>query len=273
MIIELSLVAIMVGQADNPATISPPRIADSGVLVHTVRSPYQAGETQIKVLQPGSLQSGKRYPVIYVLPVEEQGGKRWGDGLAEIIARDLHKAHQTIFVEPTFSHLPWYTDHPTDRAIRQESYFVNVVVPFIDKTYPVIRAAQGRLLLGFSKSGWGAWCLLLRHPDRFGRAAAWDSPLMMDQLGKYGTTPIFGTEKNLRQYRLTDLLRAKSNDLGGERRLILTGYGNFREHHQQMHQLLLDLQVPHHYQDGPHRPHDWHSGWVPEAVELLLDSD
>jgi hypothetical protein len=28
--------------------------------------------------------------------------------------------------------------------------------------------------------------------------------------------------------------------------------------------------VSHEYRDGPARKHDWHSGWVAEAVGLLL---
>ena len=35
---------------------------------------------------------------------------------------------------------------------------------------------------------------------------------------------------------------------------------------------LMDrLGIPHAYRDGPERPHDWHGGWVPEAVGLLLE--
>jgi hypothetical protein len=30
------------------------------------------------------------------------------------------------------------------------------------------------------------------------------------------------------------------------------------------------LKVAHEYRDGPARKHDWHSGWVKEAAELLL---
>jgi hypothetical protein len=40
-----------------------------------------------------------------------------------------------------------------------------------------------------------------------------------------------------------------------------------------MHDLLLELGIPHRYIDGPHRPHDWHSGWLPAAVELLLNAN
>ncbi len=112
--------------------------------------------------------------------------------MKEVKKLDLHNKIGVIFVVPTFSHLPWYADHPTKPEVRQETYFVKVVVPFIDKTYPVKAEAAGRLLLGFSKSGWGAWSLLLRHPDLFSKAAAWDAPLMMDKPGKYGSGDIFG---------------------------------------------------------------------------------
>ena len=140
----------------------------------------------------------RRYPVIYVLPVEAGTENRYGDGLLEAKKLDLHNKHGVIFVAPTFSHLPWYADHPTDKTIRQESHFIKVVVPFVEKTYPLLANADGRLLLGFSKSGWGAWSLLLRHPDLFGRAAAWDAPMMMDRIGKYGNAPIFGDQSNFK---------------------------------------------------------------------------
>ena len=53
-------------------------------------------------------------------------------------------------------------------------------------------------------------------------------------------------------------------------RLILLGYGNFRDQHEQAHSLMVDLKVPHIYRDGPKRQHIWESGWLTEAVELLL---
>src|SRR5437773_1672793 len=76
--------------------------------------------------------------------------------------------------------------------IRQETYFVKVVVPFVEKQYPAQAEPGGRLLVGFSKSGWGAYSLLLRHPDVFGKAAAWDAPLTMTR-PQYGMADIVGT--------------------------------------------------------------------------------
>jgi enterochelin esterase-like enzyme len=154
--------------------------------------------------------------------------------------------------------------------VRQETYFVNVVVPLVEKAYPAIPQPQARLLLGFSKSGWGAWSLLLRHPDRFGRAAAWDAPMMMDAPGKFGSGPIFGTPDNFAKYQLTRLLRGQAEELRAGGRLLLLGKSAFAQDHARMHALLDGLRIRHEYREGPERKHDWHSGWVREAVDMLL---
>ncbi len=242
---------------------------EQGLLVHSVTSPYQAGTTKIKVLVPDNLREDERYDVLYVLPVEAGEGTRWGDAMGEVRKHDLHNKHRLICVLPTFSHLPWYADHPSDAAIRQETYFLKVVVPLVEKTYPVRGDAAGKLLVGFSKSGWGAWSLLLRHPDMFARAAAWDAPLTMDAPNRYGMQEIFATQENFERYRITSLLRQRAGQLAGTPRLALLGYGSFREHHQKIHAQLTDLRIAHEYRDGPQREHAWGSGWLPEAVEWL----
>lgn len=268
--------ALFSGLADQDkgqlVTVAEAQKDQHGILIHEVRSPYQAGKTTIRVLLPDRLEKGKRYPVVYVLPVEAGTESRYGDGLVEVLRHDLANQHQAIFVAPTFSHLPWYADHPTDKDIRQETYFLKVVLPFVEKTYPVQASADGRLLLGFSKSGWGAYSLLLRHPKTFGKAAAWDAPLMMGQPNRYGMSDIFGTQANFEQYQIAKLLERRGDELRGRRRLILLGYGNFRDHHQKVHALMAKRKIDHEYRDGPARKHEWGSGWVPEAVGLLLEA-
>jgi hypothetical protein len=246
-------------------TVSDAVVDLEGFLTHEVRSGYQAGTTRFRVLPPATVEKGKLYPVIYVLPVEAREGRRYGDGLVEVKKRGLHRKHAAFFVAPTFSHLPWYADHPTKPEIRQETYFLEVVVPAVDRLYPV----SGRHLLGFSKSGWGAFSLLLRHPERFGRAAAWDAPLMMDRPGRYGSGEVFGTAENFERYRVSALLEKRAADLG-KGRLILHGRGNFDAQHRDAHALMRRLKIDHDYRDEPLRRHDWHSGWVAGAVEALV---
>ena len=227
------------------------------------------------MLLPSTVAEGERLPAVYVLPVERGRETRYGDGLVEIQRLGLADKHRAVFVGPTFSALPWYADHSSRSDIRQESYFLQVVVPFVEANYPVLPRSEDRLLLGFSKSGWGAGLYCFDTRTSFGRAAAWDAPLMMAEPGRYGSGEIFGTPDNFDRYRIIDQLRSQAESLRSDEsdasgRLVLTGYGNFRDEHLQMHDLLDELRIPHLYRDGPKRKHDWHSGWVSESVELLL---
>jgi len=259
---------------DKPTPPATPKIAgakddDNGFLSHVVESEFQKGQTHIKVLVPDRLEKDRRYPVVYVLPVEAGTESRYGNGLLEVKKLDLHNKLGLIFVLPTFSHLPWYADHPTDLMIRQETYLLKVVVPFVEKQYPAVPEAKGRLLLGFSKSGWGAFSLLLRHPDMFGRAVAWDAPMNMGR-PMFGMANIVRTPENFENYRIARLLELNAEKLQKDKRLGLVGYANFQQHHQAIHDLMERLQVPHEYRDEKKPRHTWDAGWIEDAVNFLV---
>ena len=247
-----------------------PAVRDADdVITHRVESPRQAAATDVRVLLPSPLDSAKNYPVVYLLPVEGGRGIFYGDSIAAARKFDAANKYQVICVAPSFAALPWYADHPTDGKLAQESYFVQEIVPFIERTYPTITERRGRLLCGFSKSGCGAWSLLLRHPDVFKRAASWDAPLLMDAPGKYGSGPIFGTPENFANYQITKLVDARAADLKNSSRLILLGYGSFMDH-RPIHEQLEKLSVPHVYQDGPQTKHTWSREWLEPALEALV---
>jgi hypothetical protein len=271
LVVTLALsIGTCAGATERPTTISEATRDPNGFLLHTAVSPFQPGPTEIRVLLPIPQDAETRCPVVYVLPVEAGNAHHYGDGLVEIQKRELHRRFSAIFVAPTFLQLPWYADHPSDPEVRQESHFLKVVVPFIEQRYPARADRDGRLLVGFSKSGWGAYSLLLRHPDHFGKAAAWDAPLMESRPARFGMGPIFGTQENFEQHQVTTLLDRRAPGLRAMNRLILLGYGNFRDQHEQAHSLMVELKILHVYRDGPKRQHIWESGWLTEAVELLL---
>jgi hypothetical protein len=247
--------------------VSDARKADNGFVVHAVQSEFQAGTTQIFVRAPAKITGGPLL-ALYILPVEEHDEKRWGDARAEIAKLDLADRYGVICVFSTFSHLPWFADHPSDPHIRQETYFLKVVLPFVERMYPVGTDRFSRALLGFSKSGWGAWTLLLRHPDIFERAAAWDAPMTME-VPRYGMAPIAGTQENFERYRVTTLLRERGKLLGNEPRLMLAGWDFYRAQTQGAHKLMQELKIPHIYRDGPQRRHHWDSGWMTELARWV----
>lgn len=246
---------------------------ERGVVVHHVTSPFQAGTTSIQVLVPDASDRCEPMRVLYLLPVEAWDGRKWGDALEEVRNNRLHTRHQLLCVYPTFSHLPWYADHPVDLEIRQERYLLEVVMPFVEQHYHVNIKNQAeqpiRLLVGFSKSGWGAFSLILRHPELFQRAAAWDAPLMQEQPNRFGMGPIFGARENFRRYQISELLAKPAATFLESPRLIHLGYANFREHHRRAERLMNDNKVQHIYHDGPQRRHHWNSGWLEAAIDLL----
>ena len=62
---------VAVAQPAKPTHTEEKAVKDAkGFLVHELESPYQSGKLPVRVLVPDRLEKGKKYPVVYVLPVE-----------------------------------------------------------------------------------------------------------------------------------------------------------------------------------------------------------
>lgn len=245
---------------------------DEQISVYTLKTPYQNSDTSIYVLLPDKKAPNQKYSALYILPVNP-GPQAALTALKEAQRLTIQNRYNLICVSPAFEKMPWYADHPFDKHIRQESYFINTVVPFVDKSFPVKKKAENRFLLGYSKSGWGAWSLLLRHPKMFGCAASWDAPLMMDKIGKYLTSDIFGTQENFEQYRITNLLQNSAANLRQKPiRLILLGHSFFGQDDIQIDQLMNSFSIPHYWDHGSTLKHSWDSGWMENAVKIMMQN-
>lgn len=242
---------------------------------YLVETAYQRTGNNIRVLLPDDYNPLQEYPVIYVLPVEKGNGRQFGDGMTSIYNHGLHRTTDAIFVQPTFSDTPWFVDHVSNSTIWQETYVRDVIVPFIEEQYSVIDGPDGRLLLGYSKSGYGAVSMLLRNQDYFGRAVAWDSPLAMSDPGSgWDFLKVLGSRNHFRDnYQITNLLQTEGLSLIGQPpRIFLQGYSySFtRADHAAVDALMTNLGIPHTYDPGVYRSHVWASGWLPGAVDALM---
>lgn len=247
----------------------------SGLMVHRVCSPYQTGETLIRVLLPAQLAAGRRYPVLYILPVEHGLNARDGDGLREARRLGLQE-HEggVICVSPTFSQWPFYGDHPANQGARQESHLLQVILPAVEANYPAVGEAEGRFLLGFSRSGWGAFALLLRHPDTFGRAAAWDTPFPEPAKASLAasTAAPAGTARpadvDFERLLKTQAIRLRDRPP----RLVLSGHCQCTRETERAHDLLDRLFIPHKYEMVARDAHRWDSGWLAPTAALLCET-
>lgn len=222
----------------------------------------------LRVAMPSGSPAAPRQRFLFVLPVEPGEENRYGDGFSEIVRTRLHVRHRLVVVAPSFSDWPWYGDHPTDPRVRQESHLLRIIIPLVADLCPT--ADPRRLLLGFSKSGWGAMAMLLRHPDLFRAACAWDAPLMMDAPGRYNSGVVFPSRECFQGYGIPHLLERNAAAFRPAARIALSGCSGFCNDMRQAHDLLGRLGVPHIYIDRTRPVHAWDGGWVEESVDLLV---
>ncbi len=251
---------------------------DGKIISQRIASPYQADSTIIRVLLPDKMLPGECYNVLYVLPVIEKNNRRFGDGLLEIAKYGYHNEFKLICVAPEFTSLPWYADHATNKQQQDESHFLKTVIPFIDAHYPTQNNKEGRLLIGFSKSGWGAFTLLLRNPETFHRAVGWDIGIRMDagpmaeEEREKRIQRLFGGLSNFEDYRISSLLKERGDQLGDKERLFYYNTeGKRGPGGVEIHRLMVELGIPHRYLYEKKRIHRWDSGWIPEAVSFLVE--
>lgn len=244
---------------------------ETTIITKMIESPYQPGPTAIEILAPDLVDPAKAYSVLYILPVAPGVTSRWGSGIQEAAKADVANRYGVICVAPAFAATPWFADHPTDPALRQESHFIKVVIPWVEANYPAERARAGRLLLGFSKSGFGAVMLLLRHPDLFERAVAWDAPLGKTAPDQFKMIEVFGTAEHFTAYSIPMLLEQRATALkDGPTRIYLMPD---REGDHKMDDVKAQLErlgIPHGVEYTTGLEHRWDSGWVPRAATLAI---
>lgn len=244
----------------------------------SIESDYQIRNQEIRILLPDTYSPDKRYRALYVLPVEKGFEQRFGYGLGVLRDMNAQNLYDIIIVQMGFDRDPWYVDHVSDPQIRQASYLKEVVVPFVENRYSTLGTHEGRLLFGFSKSGWGAFSLILRSPEFFGYAAAWDSPMLLRDSWQDWFMP-YGTLEHMDLYRPDRLVPKQKTFFQKRARLVLTGENCWGmtaptpdgvSHTVGMHRLLEKEGVVHRYDNSLHAPHRWDRAWVGPTVKQLM---
>jgi len=258
-----------------------PQPVHPGTVCYTVTSDYQKGPNKLEVLLPDKLEPGRKYSVLYVLPVNVGTDGNWGSGIVELQKLDVQNRYGVIVVAPAYDVEPWFGDmpkpsDPTQPWIRQQAYITDVVIPFIDKEYPT-ETEKGRYLITFSKGGFGGLGLLLRNPNLFYKSAVDDcadpipSTVIFNTWGmvaSYGTLANFDENFNLVRLLHTDSVQKAFT--GSDRRVILIAgsfnYGGVNI----VRQSLEDSKIPYAFMVFPGMGHSWNAGWLSPAVNAML---
>lgn len=244
------------------------------VLTFVIKSEFQRTPNNIRVLLPDNMKAGEKYSVLYILPTSSRLlDPWWNNGIMEAVKHDVANRYNIICVAPTFSDMPWYADHPSNKKIWQESYFFKSVIPYIEKNFAAIKSGQGRFLIGFSKSGTGAFSLMLRHPQMFAKTLSFDAPMLFEFVNVWGSKlqKIFGTKENFRKYQIPILMKDHSYMFRGKNpKFILMGYSDNQQAIEDVHLLMEHFKIPHVYDNSVEYRHNWQSGWFDIGIEYLL---
>lgn len=225
--------------------------------------------------------STMKYPVLYLLHGYSDNETGWTQfGQVKRIADDLidgHEAAQMVIVMPDGG-VTWYVNG-TDDGAQYEDFFVQELIPHIEKEYKVRKGRQFSSVAGLSMGGYGALMLSLRHPDLFSSAgilsagvftdkeildmeqAQWDRLLGLP-FGK-GLSGQDRLEGNYRQYSPEKMIAEFKEKRGKVRFYIDCGDDDFLIlGNMNLHALMIQEEVPHEFRvrDGAHTWSYWRSG-------------
>lgn len=214
-------------------------------------------------------EEGQRFPVVYLLHGYSGNYADWITKAPKIQALADH--YQLILVCPDGGYNSWYLDSPVQPASQYETHVAREVVGFVDSTYRTQAQPNGRAITGLSMGGHGALSLAIRHSDTFGAAGSMsggvdltynvDNWEIKDQLGAYEENP-------LRWDSLSVVNMVP--DLSPNQLALIIDCGTddfFFRINQQLHQTLLELEIPHDYIVRP-GAHNW--PYWSNAVEYQL---
>jgi len=166
------------------------------------------------------------------------------DGFQDVSVYPLH-----------FPTMVWYNEAVRRQAIKQiDSLCVSLVV-----------------LVGFSKSGLGAWNIARAIPDRTSATIIFDAPVAREGPPPLGSTsPFYASAaawlEDLPIRRVKDFKAAVS----ATHRLVLISGENFHDEMTRLSHTLDDAGIAHVFLPRPQLKHHWQSGWIEEGLNILL---
>src|SRR5205085_727711 len=219
----------------------------------------------------------RRYPVVYLLHGLAGSADDWVSSRAHLA--DYAAQYPFIIVVPEGKD-GWYTDG-TAANEKFESYFVEELIPDVDRRFRTVAAREGRAVAGLSMGGYGSLKFGLKHPELFAFAASMSGALSVPSWPLDATTPDWVRPSIARVYgpagsdvrRANDIFRIAREmppdvraslpyfylDCGTEDFLI----SNSRD----FSALLIEKKIPHEFRELP-GTHSW-PYWDRQVQEIL----
>lgn len=205
------------------------------------------------VITPDTYTREKPLPVVYLLHGLLGNYRQFFDKVQNTAT--YADRYNLIIVCPDGGAAGWYINSPVNAAWQYETYISTQVVNWIDSHYKTISNRSGRAIIGASMGGHGAFYIAFKHQDVFGAAGsisgcvdirAYPTALAIQlTLGSYADFQARwnGCSVTELTYLLTPNSLALMFDCGTD--------DMFFGINRQLHQKLLDMNIPHQYVSRP----------------------
>jgi S-formylglutathione hydrolase FrmB len=223
----------------------------------------------------------KRYPVLYLLHGLGGGAGDWVSERAHLA--DHAAAYPFIVVVPE-GRDAWYTDSATVPNEKFESYFIDELIPDVDRRFRTLPAREGRAVAGLSMGGYGSLKFGLKHPELFAfagsmsgalAAASWLPDEKLLEFVRPSIARVYGPadQPDNETRKANDIYRIV-RDLTPERIKALPflyldcGTEDFLiQNNRDFSALLIEKKVPHEFRELP-GGHTW-PYWDRQVQEIL----
>ena len=227
----------------------------------------------VRVLTPDHSSTNYQHSFLYALPVEAGlAQSTYGSGLHELQQLNVQNQYNATIIEPIFPIDSWYADNPNDASIGFETFMATFLPTWVESHFSTT-GTEENLLIGFSKSGYGALDLLLKHPDVFDAAAAWDFPGDMTAYDSFGSSSSanYGTDTNFQNnYRLDNaFINTWKGPFTTQDRIWISEGSVFQNQVADFDNLLTSDGILHTLGMQTNDPHDWYGGWLSAALTGL----
>jgi len=162
------------------SAIAAPPVASATVLCEAVPSTILRRSVDVCVALPTSYaSSSRRYPTLYFLHGLFENERSWSERGGQQVLEDLWAQKQVgefLVVLPDGGKTFYVNAYGGYE--RYEDFFIQELIPSIDRKYRTISSARARGISGTSMGGYGALHLAMGHPDVFGSVSAHSAALI-----------------------------------------------------------------------------------------------
>lgn len=238
-------------------------------MVDTVADLSAAPEYHVHVVLPSSYPANAPYPALFVAPPGPQAVTNNLKGIALAKTLGLQDIHDCVLVTTTFKTHPRYGTH-ADGSRANDKHIIRSLWPLVERQYLVGSSREDKLILGFSASAWGAISLILRNPQHFGYAAAWDGPWGID-FRYWLFDQAFGTREQFNRYDPSQIMASRKTSINDRERVWISAGSALLNRYQPFIDLLTQQSVPHRRRYLESETHNWGANWMIAGARAMFE--